>query len=143
MPSSADLFLACKRFGLFVFRGLRCRFGEFWGLTCDFWAENDKKKCKGHKSVSSSPSGFAPAFGRAVAAARLGAGKRHSKAERQRPMRRLRATTRKAKALRLVGFLSGTHRQMRDGWGTRRGLPGMGNGRCNRGSFGFVAHKVL
>jgi hypothetical protein len=53
----------------------------FWGLTCDFWAENDKKKCNGNKSVSSL---------RAVAAVRLGVGKRHSKAERQRSMRRLR-----------------------------------------------------
>jgi hypothetical protein len=43
-------------------------------LTCDFWAENAEKKCKGRNNgknkgdiQSLRPAGFAPAFGRAVA----------------------------------------------------------------------------
>jgi hypothetical protein len=46
----------------------------FWGLTCDFWAENAEKNCKGKNNgknkgniQSLRPLGFAPAFGRAVA----------------------------------------------------------------------------
>jgi hypothetical protein len=38
-------------------------------LTCDFWAENAKNNCKGKKTKANQslrPSGFAPAFGRAV-----------------------------------------------------------------------------
>jgi hypothetical protein len=42
-------------------------------LTCDFWAENAEKKCKGRNNgknkgdiQSLHPAGFAPAFGRAV-----------------------------------------------------------------------------
>jgi hypothetical protein len=49
MPSLKDLFLACKGFRLFGFPGLSLEFGRFRGLTCDFWAENAKKKCKRQK----------------------------------------------------------------------------------------------
>ena len=43
MPNLADLFLACKGFGLFVFPVLILDFWRLRGLTCDFWAENDEK----------------------------------------------------------------------------------------------------
>jgi hypothetical protein len=39
----ADLFLVGKGCGLLGFRVLILEFGGFWGLTCDFWAENDEK----------------------------------------------------------------------------------------------------
>jgi hypothetical protein len=39
----ADLFLACKRFGLLGFRVFIFEFERFRGLTCDFWAENAEK----------------------------------------------------------------------------------------------------
>jgi hypothetical protein len=42
MPSLADLFLVCKRSGLFGFAILIVDFGRCRGLTCDFWAENSK-----------------------------------------------------------------------------------------------------
>ncbi len=35
MPTLADLFLACKGFGLFGFAILIFEFGWFQGLTCD------------------------------------------------------------------------------------------------------------
>jgi hypothetical protein len=41
----------------------------FWGLTCDFWAENGREKITARAKAyfqSLRPSGFAPAFGRAV-----------------------------------------------------------------------------
>jgi hypothetical protein len=43
MPNLADLFLAGKSFGLFVFAGLMFGLGCLRGLTCDFWAENGEK----------------------------------------------------------------------------------------------------
>jgi hypothetical protein len=42
MPTSADLFLARKRSGLLRFQVFDSGFCGLWGLTCDFWAENDK-----------------------------------------------------------------------------------------------------
>jgi hypothetical protein len=63
MPSLADLFLACKRSRLFGFPVLIFESGRFQGLTCDFWAENAKARAI-HLLLR--PSGFAPAFGRAV-----------------------------------------------------------------------------
>jgi hypothetical protein len=42
MPTLADLFLGCKGCGLFGFAILLGGFGDFEGLTCDFWAENGK-----------------------------------------------------------------------------------------------------
>jgi hypothetical protein len=39
----ADLFLACKGCGLLGFRVLISEFGGFWGLTCNFWAENAER----------------------------------------------------------------------------------------------------
>jgi hypothetical protein len=45
MPTLADLFFGCKGCGLLGFRVLIFEFGGFWGLTCDFWAENAENKC--------------------------------------------------------------------------------------------------
>jgi hypothetical protein len=58
MPSWADLFLACKGFGLFGFAVFIFEFGCFRGLTCDFLAENAKDKNNGNNQ-SLRPSGFA------------------------------------------------------------------------------------
>jgi hypothetical protein len=44
MPNLADLFFGCKGFGLCGFGELILGFGGFWGLTCDFWAENAKQR---------------------------------------------------------------------------------------------------
>jgi hypothetical protein len=55
MPTLADLFLVCKRPRLLGFAILILELGRFRGLTCDFWAENDKKnkgKSKDNKSVA-------------------------------------------------------------------------------------------
>jgi hypothetical protein len=47
MQTFANLFLACKRSGLFGFAILIVDFGRCRGLTCDFWAKNSKKEIYG------------------------------------------------------------------------------------------------
>ncbi len=81
MPNLKDLFLACKGFRLFGFLGSSVEFGGFWGLTCDFAGINDERQDKGKSkgnNQSLRPSGFAPAFGRAVG--RFAAGRRGAEA---------------------------------------------------------------
>jgi hypothetical protein len=43
----------------------------FWGLTCDFWAENAKNKWDVGRFVAS-PSAFSPGFGRAKSVSWIG-----------------------------------------------------------------------
>jgi hypothetical protein len=78
----------------------------FSDLTCDFWAENAKNKlrvrAKAIKSVAS-PSGYAPAFGRAVG-----------------PSARLFYGTRERVPFRCAAWQFASHpSQKREGWGTR------------------------
>src|SRR5882757_6541228 len=50
-------------------------FWKFGGLTCDFWAEFEEKKQRQRQrqlNQSLRPSGFAPAFGRAVGRCAVG-----------------------------------------------------------------------
>jgi hypothetical protein len=51
LPTLPDLFLACKGCGLLGFQSLIFGFGGFWGLTCDFWAENAERIFSGAKKA--------------------------------------------------------------------------------------------
>ena len=54
MPLWVEIFLSCKCFSLRSLRIAASVIGSFWGLTCDFWAENAEKKCNGKSDSNKS-----------------------------------------------------------------------------------------